>query len=103
METKRIRQGVGTKCGDEAYPTKRGDKVRGQGVSAKHPLKPTLNLTLNRHAYFTRLIFRSARAAQRFYPLNCEPLSGRNNGPSKKTPLRPERARYASPGQRPGE
>jgi hypothetical protein len=49
-------------------------------------LKPTLNLTLNRHAYFTRLIFRSARAAQRFYPLNCEPLSGRNNGPSKKRP-----------------
>ena len=26
------------------------------------------------------------RAAQRFYPLNCEPLSGRNNCPSKKRP-----------------
>jgi len=80
------RQCVGIKCGDEAYPTKRGDKVRGQRVSAKHPLNPTLKLTLKRNAYSTRLIFRSARAAQRFYPLNCEPLSGRNNRPSKKRP-----------------
>ena len=30
----RLRQRVGTKCGDEAYPTKRGDIVRRQSVSA---------------------------------------------------------------------
>ena len=29
------------------------------------------------------------RAAQRFYPLNCEPLSGRNNRHSKKAPPAP--------------
>ena len=40
MGTKRIRQSVETKC---------GDKVWRQGVSAKHPLKPTLNLALNRY------------------------------------------------------
>ena len=33
------------------------DKVWGQGAGAKHTLKPTLKLTLNRHAYSTRLIF----------------------------------------------
>jgi hypothetical protein len=35
------------------------DKVWRQCVSAKHPLKPTLNPTLNRHAYSTRLILPS--------------------------------------------
>mgnify|MGYP003616412938 CR=1 FL=1 len=47
-----FRQSVGTKCGDEAYPTKRGDKVRGQSVSAKHP---TPNPLLN-YSYSTRLL-----------------------------------------------
>ena len=37
----------------------------GQGVSAKHHSKPSLKLTLNRHAYSTRLISRGAGAAQR--------------------------------------
>ena len=47
-----FRQSVGTRCGDEAYPTKRGDKVRGQSVSAKHP---TPNPLLN-YSYSTRLL-----------------------------------------------
>ncbi len=36
--------------------TKCGDKVWRQGVSAEHPLKPKLNLTLKRHTYSTRLL-----------------------------------------------
>ncbi len=32
-------------------------KCRRQGVGAKHTLKPTLNPSLNRHTYSTRLIF----------------------------------------------
>jgi hypothetical protein len=55
------RQSVGKKCVDEAYPTKCGDKVWRQSASVQHPLKPTLNLTLNRHAP-PRLLFRELAA-----------------------------------------
>ena len=42
-----------------------GDKVRGQGVGDK--------------ARGQGVPLGGERAAQRFYPLNCEPLCGRNN------------------------
>ena len=63
------RQSVETKC---------GNKVRGQGVGTRYG--------------------DGARAAQRFYPLNCEPLSGRNNRHSKIAPPAP--CRGTSTGKR---
>jgi len=55
-------QGVETRCNE----TRCGDKVLGQGVGAKHPLNPTLKLTLNRHAYSTRLLFRVRQSRQSY-------------------------------------
>ena len=46
----RIRQG-GDKVWRQGVETKCGDKVWRQGVSAEHPLKPSLKLTLKRHAH----------------------------------------------------
>ncbi len=42
------------------------DKVWRQGVGAKHPLNPTLKLTLNRYAYSTRLLFRVRQSRQSY-------------------------------------
>jgi hypothetical protein len=50
-------------------------------------------------------LWHSEGAAQGFYPLHCEPLSGRNNRPSPKTPCAPPvsgGASLAPPAQRAG-
>jgi hypothetical protein len=92
-----FRQSVGTKYGDEAYPTKRGDKVWRQGVVRSTHSKPTLK----RHAVF-------------IHPLTpCPAPLGHSRCAGSPCPLQeaacakaydsPERARYTSPGQRPWE
>ena len=69
-------QGVETRCNE----TRCGDKVLGQGVGAKHPLNPTLKLTLNRYAYSTRLLFRVRQSRQSYRQ------SSRQSSPWSETP-----------------
>ena len=90
-----------------SHSTRCGDKVCGQGVSAKHPLNPTLNptlkLTLKRNAYSTRLLL------ARLTPGPVQPGHSSCAGPPcpatgaacGKANESPEGARHTSPGQRP--
>ena len=102
-----FRQSAGTKCGDEVYPTKRGDKVCGQSVSAEHPLKPSHNLNLNRHATRLLLCFRqsyrqSSRQSGGILSLHRASVSGACPLSPFPLPPMPRRRRGSRRGKRAG-
>ena len=78
---------LSTKRRDKVWGRSVADKVWRQSCSAKRPLKPTLNPTLNRHAHSTRLLFRSLSSLSRLllaagftsFAVPCVVLWGRHS------------------------